>query len=408
MGVGSAAAAGRPVVDAIVDWNRGRKPELLRMKYARMGADMFAFFRGTDHLFAAEWPALRPVDPGPSILICGDLHLENFGAFRSDDGSFAFDINDFDEATVAPCSIDLVRCATSILLAAQVWGLTPIQAMRTVLGYVDRYRATIAEAALAPEAAPADSGPLEDLVGRCALGTQAELLDHLTRVDKSGNRTIQRSSGKFPPIGRAKAELIARAVEEHGRARDDQDAFRVLDVAGRIAGIGSLGVRRYIALVVGDGSPDGDRLLDIKEAGPSSLAGCSDGPRPQAWADDARRVVDAQRRLQERPTAGLVLLDVDGRAFRSREMIPDENRSRLDQLRRKPAKLRRAVEVAGRITARSHLRGAGLDEGDRTPELVRWAAGPGLDAVLASAVRFADRARDDFKAFKKAGLEREG
>ena len=77
--------------------NEGRKPELLRRKYRRMGEDLFAFFRGTDHLFAAAWEGLAPVDPGPAILICGDLHLENFGAYRADDGDFVFDINDFDE-----------------------------------------------------------------------------------------------------------------------------------------------------------------------------------------------------------------------------------------------------------------------------------------------------------------------
>ena len=120
---------------------------MVRLKYRRMAADLFAFFRGTDHLFAAAWPALVPVDPGPDILICGDLHLENFGAYRADDGDFVFDINDFDEALVGPCSLDLVRCSTSILLAAQVWGLSPIRAMRTVLGYLDRYRATILEEA---------------------------------------------------------------------------------------------------------------------------------------------------------------------------------------------------------------------------------------------------------------------
>jgi len=401
----SAVVEGQSAVDAIVGRNLGLDPDLVGRKYGRMAEDVFAFFRGTDHLFAAAWPGLAPVDPGPSILICGDLHLENFGAFRADDGGFAFDINDFDEAMVAPCSFDLVRCSTSIVLAAQVWGLSPIQAMRTVLGFVDAYRAAIADADRPDDA---DEGPIEALIGRCALGTQAELLDHLTRVDKSGGRSIRRGSGKFPPVGRSRAGLVAGALEGHGLHLGRPDAFRVLDVAGRIAGIGSLGVDRYVALVAGDGPPEGERLLDIKEAGPSSLLGLAGGPLPQGWTDDARRVVGAQRRLQARPTAGLDVLEIDGRGFRLREMIPDENRSRLDGFRRKPSKLRRAVEVAGRVAARSHLRGARLDSGDRTAELARWAAGPGLDAVLAAAVRFADRTRGDYKAFRKAGLAPRG
>ncbi|MBV8556324.1 MAG: DUF2252 family protein, partial [Planctomycetaceae bacterium] len=82
-----------PVVDEILRYNRDRKPRLVRLKLQRMDQDAFAFFRGTDHLFARAWPELRPPDVGPSILICGDLHLENFGAYRTDDGEFLYDIN---------------------------------------------------------------------------------------------------------------------------------------------------------------------------------------------------------------------------------------------------------------------------------------------------------------------------
>ncbi len=405
------ALAVNPTVDAIRRFNEGRKPELVRLKYRRMDANLFAFFRGTDHLFAAAWPGLAPVDPGPSILISGDLHLENFGAYRAEDGDFLFDINDFDEALVGPCSLDLIRCSTSILLAAQVWGLSPIQAMRMVLGYLDRYRRTIVEevngchidrVSLADE-----FGPIEDLLGDCSLGTQARLLDHVTRLDKSGARSIRRSDGKLPPIGKSKAAAVVEAVEGYGRSIGQEDAYKVVDVSARIAGIGSLGMPRYIALVEGDGSPDGNRLLDIKATGPSSLIGCTRAEQPADWTDDARRVVDAQRQLQAKPTAVLDVVRVGADDFRLREMIPEENRASLDRLRRKPSKLRHAVEIAGRVTAWSQIRGARVEGEDRSGDLARWASSPALDAVLAAAVRFAERTREDFKAFRKAKLDQE-
>ena len=412
MSVISTALPVHPTVDAILRHDEGRKPELVRRKYELMGEDYFAFFRGTDHLFGTAWVDLAPVDPGPAILICGDLHLENFGAYRADDGDFVFDINDFDEALVGPCSLDLTRCSTSILLAAEVWGLTPIQAMRMVLGYLETYRRTVDEDSGGPHAGRIsladESGPVEELLGDCSLGTQARLLDHVTRVEKSGTRSIRRSDGKFPTVGKNKSSAVAGAVEQLGRDRERPDAFRVLDVSGRVAGIGSLGVRRYMALIEGDGSPDGNQLLDIKATGPSSLIGCTREPQPAGWTDDAVRVVEAQRRLQAKPTAGLEVLRIEDEDFRLREMIPDENRARLDRFRRKPSMLRHAVEISGRITAWSQLRGARLDGGiDRTDDLARWAASPALDAVLASAVRFAGRTRDDFKAFRKARLDRE-
>src|SRR4051812_42337999 len=125
------------VLVSVLRFNEGRVPRAVRLKLKKMAADSFAFFRGADHLFAAAWPDLRPPDVGPEIPICGDLHLENFGAYRDDDGEYLFDINDFDEAVVAPCSLDLVRCATSILLAAELWGLSPLRATGMVLRYLD-------------------------------------------------------------------------------------------------------------------------------------------------------------------------------------------------------------------------------------------------------------------------------
>ena len=310
-----------PAVDAILSWNEGRPPELVRRKFELMAEDMFAFFRGANHLFAAAWPGLVPVDPGPSILVCGDLHLENFGAYRAEDGDFVFDINDFDEALVGPCSLDLVRCSTSVLLAAEVWGLSPIQAMRMVLGYLDSYRSTIAEGTSgSPHAGRVsladETSPVLQLLGDCALGTQVELLDHLTRVGKSGHRSIRRSEGKLPPVGKSRAAVLNEAVEAYGRSVGRPDAFKVLDSASRIAGIGSLGVRRYVVLVEGDGSPDGNRLLDLKAAGPSSLIGCTEAAQFKSWTDDAVRVVDAQRRLQARPTSGLDVIEIEDEDFR--------------------------------------------------------------------------------------------
>jgi uncharacterized protein (DUF2252 family) len=101
------------ILDEVLAFNRDRKPKRVRLKLQRMDEGPFPFFRGMDHLFAHAWPELKPPDVGPTTLLCGDLHLENFGAYRSDDGDYLFDINDFDEALVAPVGLDLVRCTAS-------------------------------------------------------------------------------------------------------------------------------------------------------------------------------------------------------------------------------------------------------------------------------------------------------
>lgn len=397
------------VLKEIVRFNRPRKPRLVRLKYERMAENAFAFFRGTDHLFAWHWPEVKPPDVGPAILISGDLHLENFGAYADDEGAFRYDINDFDEALIAPCSLDLVRCTTSILLASTLWQLTPVQATGMTLVFLDDYRRASAKTGSTGRVGEVKwgkgEGPLWDLLGETALADPLSLLERLTRTKRSGERRIMPSRERFPKLNRKRAALVAKAVEHYGRRRKAAKAFRVLDVAGRIAGVGSLGVRRYTVLVVGKGGPAGNRLLDLKEALPSALLPCTDQRQPDTGGDEARRVVDSQRQLQARPTRGLDVIDVDGRPFRMRELIPDENRSRLSRLHEQPEKLRRAVAVAGQLTAWSHLRGSRLPGEDRTAALTRWATGPALESVLAAAARCADRTLHDYQVFRQALLE---
>jgi uncharacterized protein (DUF2252 family) len=336
-------------------------------------------------------------------LICGDLHLENFGAYETEDGDFRFDINDFDDALVGPCSLDLVRCATSILLAAEEWRLTPVSASGMVLAFLEQYRSAMTQGRPGEIAPRSGEGPIWELLGQTALGTRIERLERYTKLSRDATRKIRPRLGRQPLIGLERAAAIRKAVEQHGKAIGKDKTYRVLDVRGRIAGVGSLGLRRYTVLIEGGGSPDENRLLDLKEARRPALLGCAEGPQPDCGGSEARRIVEAQRRLQAKPCAGLDVLDAAGQTMRTREMVPDENRSSLKRLREKPAKLRAAVEVAGRITAWSHLRGATI-AADRTTDLMTWASGSALDAVLVSAVRFADRTRADYREFHRAWL----
>jgi uncharacterized protein (DUF2252 family) len=396
------------VLDAILQFNRRRRRKLVRFKLRRMLGDPFTFFRGTNHLFAGAWSELRPPEAGPDLLICGDLHLENFGAFRTAEGDFRYDINDFDDAAVAPCSLDLVRCATSIFLAAEQWRLTPTSATGMALTFLEHYRQAVIEATatgtVGEVTLTSGQGPIWELLGSTAVATQATLLVRNTKPRSDGTPIIRRTK-KHPEVSRKRFEAIRGAVEEYGQSVGAPAAFRIHDVTGRIVGVGSLGVRRYLALIEGDGPPDGYRLIDIKQAEPSPILGCTTASQPDWGGDEARRVVRAQTALQGHPSAGLDVLHVGPRSYRIREMIPEDNRSSLDRFRKQPAKLRQAVETAGTLTAWSHLRGgrkAPDPAHDHWPELARWAAGAAIDAVLTAAARYADRTNRDYVAFRGA------
>jgi uncharacterized protein (DUF2252 family) len=106
------------VVRQIRAFNAGRDPERVRLKYRAMRASPFAFLRGTCHLFYDRLPRGGVFKSAPSVWACGDLHLENFGSYRGDNGLVYFDINDFDEAALAPASWDLVRLLASLCISA--------------------------------------------------------------------------------------------------------------------------------------------------------------------------------------------------------------------------------------------------------------------------------------------------
>ena len=400
------------VLEAIVRANQGRKPKLLRLKIKRMLADPFTFFRGTNHLFVGDWPELQPPEVGPDILICGDLHLENFGAYRTAEGDFRYDINDFDEAMIASSSLDLVRCTTSIFLAAEQWRLSPTHATSMALEYLEHYRKAIlaaTSAGAAGEVAPhSGRGAIWELLGSTASGIQEALLEKNIKRKSNAPPKIRRTD-RHIAISPKRFDLIRTAVEAHGQKLGMSDQFRVHDVTSRIAGVGSLGVRRYLALLEGEGTPNGYRLVDIKQVEPSALVGCTIAPQPDYGGDEAQRVVHAQTTLQGHPSAGLDALHIGPFACRIREMIPEENRSSLDRFRRQPAKLRDAVETAGLLTAWSHLRGGRLALGpnldqkeDHWPELVNWSNGAAIDAVLAAAARYAERTNQYHAEFRQS------
>jgi uncharacterized protein (DUF2252 family) len=384
------------LIETMRRYHADRRPSGFRRKLVRMAEGPFEFFRGTDFLFARAWPELKPGDPGPAVLICGDLHLENFGAFLTDDGDFRFDINDFDEAVVAPCSLDLVRCSTSILLAAESWRLTPTQATGMVLEFLDNYHHAIQKDGNAePVDGQPELGSIGSLLWATAQGTTKCMLRRYT-VAKNGGRGIRHRKDRITGIGAKNSELVHDAVSTFGW----QQNWKVLDIARRHAGIGSLGLRRYLVLVEEGEQPE-PILLDIKETVPSALRDLADVSVPPA-ANEAERIVSAQRQLQGKPTARLAALQIGDRWYRLRAMVPEENQSSLERLRENPRRLREAVAAAGRLTARSQYRGSQIGSANRFAQLKQWTDSPALESVLAAAVRFADFVQRDYELFLKA------
>ena len=102
------------IISAIISNNAGRDPERLAMKYAKMAQSPFIFLRGACHLFYDTLPDSPLFRDAPLAWCCGDLHFENFGSYKGDNRLVYFDINDYDEAALAPATWDMIRLLTSI------------------------------------------------------------------------------------------------------------------------------------------------------------------------------------------------------------------------------------------------------------------------------------------------------
>lgn len=350
-------------------YNVGRSPGLLRQKYARMAESPFVFLRGACHLFYPNLPATTLFTEAPLAWNCGDLHFENFGSYKGDDREIYFDINDFDEAALAPVSWDVVRLLTSLLTGADYLQLKKPQARDVAARCLHGYRQALAEGRSLQMDEGRASGLVADLMKKVAGRSRRKHLDKRTELNAQGRRSLKVDGEKVIALDGERIEEKARIetfMAQYARAREDGDFYRVLDVAERVAGTGSLGLPRYIVLVEGKGSPDGNYLLDLKTSRLSSLAPALNrlGISQPEWGDDAQRVESVQDAMQAVDHAFLRAVLVEGKPYILRALQASEDRLGLDE-GLPVEQLEQLACTLGQILAWAQLRAA-----------TRWGAAP--------------------------------
>ena len=392
------------VIQTLIDFNAGRDAERLAMKYAKMRASPYVFLRGSCHLFYDRLRVdLLPAD-APNAWICGDLHLENFGSYKGDNQQVCFDINDFDESTLAPVSWDLVRLLTSVFAAAASLRITEKQAILLCDEFMSAYGAALASGKAAWVDRDNADGLVKSLLDSLRSRSREEHLDKYTKLDKK--RRVIRCDGERSL--KASSKETARAVElveTYAASQKEKKFFDVIDVAHRIAGAGSLGVDRYIVLVKGKGSPDENYLLDVKQSLPSSLAKHISISQPD-WPSQADRVVTLQNRMQATSTAFLdaVTTAKGKRSYVVRALQPSADRVALDDADVTFAQISGVVNQMGRIVAWAHLRGSGHQGSDTADALMAFGASGKLwqAQLLAAAQQCAAQTVDDWNEYVTA------
>lgn len=296
-----------------------RFPDLFNRKMHRMSASPLAFLRGAAPLFyelLVEHAHLADGPPGEGWIV-GDVHLENFGAYRPGTSdlfagatgprvasasstrkrSGIFNLNDFDDTIIGPWRLDVLRLTTSLLLGGRELGADG----NVALGLADRLMNAWSRAAFAGELPSEPPPPVAALVEQVSTRQRAELLDARTEIVHGVRRFV-----RGPRYADLPAEVLAAVPDalerflpliSEGR-RPPKEAMKIIDAALRIAGTGSLGGLRVAVLVEGKGGRDGGWVFDLKEEGTPSAAVLLGAPKAM---DPATRVVTGFRACVAQP-----------------------------------------------------------------------------------------------------------
>jgi uncharacterized protein (DUF2252 family) len=430
-----AAAPQRPDPVALLkDEDATRVPELLPIRYGRMAVSAFTFFRGAALLMANDLAGTPRT--GLIVQTCGDAHLSNFGLFGSPERRLVFDINDFDETLPGPWEWDVKRLATSLEVAGRDNGYSTKQRRGIVLAAVAEYRRAMAafadksalevwyahadEAALLArfdEAAARSRGKLDDRRERATRTlAKARTRDHLRSLARlvggqDGRQEIVADPPLIMPlrdlaedgtdIGELEEQLrrvldtYRTSLEPERRALLDQ--YRPVDFARKVVGVGSVGTRSWVALLLGDNGHD-PLFLQAKEAGPSVL---EEFVGPSEYDNAGQRVVVGQRLMQ---TVSDIFLGwvrvraVDGqtRDFYLRQLQDWKGSAEIEAMI--PTGMQAYGELCGWTLARAHAR-----SGDRIAIAAYLGNGPAFDeAVREFAQTYADQNERDYATLTAA------
>lgn len=335
------ADASRPdPIDIIEAANAGRIERLIPLRIGRMSASPFAFMRGSAALMARDLAHTPSI--GLSVMIDGDAHLQNFGLYRTPSQEVVFDLNDFDETTIGPWEWDIKRLTVSVNLAARENGADAKTRRAATRQAVAGYRSAMAKLqemsvlemwqmrsyADLTQIEPPEPLTREDqeivakAVERARRRTHATMLERV--AEKVGQRWRFRNQ---PPVlthlsGDTKSRIVDGLTEYAHTLTEDRQAvlrrYHVEDVCHRVVGVGSVGTRAYLALLLGDAHGD-PLFLQIKEgivpgAAPYVAA------LPHALSHQGRRVVCGQRLLQTSSDMLLGWTTIEGRDFYVRQM----------------------------------------------------------------------------------------
>ncbi|KOT49619.1 MULTISPECIES: DUF2252 domain-containing protein [Streptomyces] len=375
-------------------------PAAFRVKFRKMAASAFAFYRGTACLFYHD---LQTQDGGAGsgpyedeqtgqVWIHGDLHAENFGTYMDATGRLIFNVNDFDEAYVGPFTWDLKRFAASVALLGYAKALSDGQIGELVEIYATAYRERIHALAtgakdddVPPFTLDTAEGPLLGALRMARSLTRFGLLDSMTEIRDFERRFTE--GGGTVELDAATRYKVLAAFDGYLETLPDSsltrpDSYRVKDVVGRRGiGIGSAGLPSYNILLEGNSDAlENDVVIYMKQAQTPAVSRHITDPRVRGYFQhEGHRTVISQRALQDHADPWLGWTELDGAGQLVAEISPyavDLDWSDIDD----PEQIAAVVADLGRATATMHA--AADDESGHS--LVPFSTERAIDAAIAA------------------------
>jgi uncharacterized protein (DUF2252 family) len=387
---------------------RGRIPGLIQLKYRLMAESPFGYFRGAAPVMAADLAQL----PSTGIVsqLCGDAHVRNLGAFAAPDGRLVFDLNDFDETIRGPFEWDLKRMATSLVLAGRAAGHKDGAARRAAAACIERYAVQMRTFTRMPQLEVNRfqvhridlAKPVHDALLKAERSTPQHTFEHLTTPISSRPGALRRFKESKPMLMRitgARAAGVLASLGPYREMLEPQrqhllDFYRPIDVAFKVVGTGSVGLRDYCVHMEGNGAGD-PLFLQIKEEVASAYAQYLPDAHPPAH--NGRRTAEGQKYMQIQTDPFLGWTHIGSRQYLVRQLNDHKGSIAIEDLT--GANLKAYAEVCGELLARGHARSGDV-------QTIAGYIGTGTafpEAIAEFGVEYADQTVKDWEELKRSG-----
>lgn len=382
------------------NFNTGRLPEMIKLKYEAMTESIFRFFRGTCHLFYEDLHKLKNVPASPATWICGDLHLENFGSYKADNRLVYFDLNDFDEAIKAPALWEVLRLITSIFVAFYTLEIDLDQAVNMSMLFVRTYACMLSKGKAVSIEPRTAKGIVRQFLKSAQHSGNSDILRK--RTEKKKHKIVlslkhERHFEIDKPLKDALCQHIANWIRT---SNDGPYNYEILDAVFRLAGTGSVGVKRYLFLLKSTNTPDKYLFVDMKQSFPSSLQPYVRLKQPD-WETEAHRIISIQQRMQNMSASLLSATVFNGEPYVLQQLQPYKDTLKFKLIKDNYRNLYQAVSDMAVLTASSQLRSGGMNGSATIDELKAF--GDSVDQwqqqIVDFALQYSRTVREDYRQF---------